>query len=177
MSFFSVNHNEAQSGVFEPVTPGNYEVVISEVKKETFNSGNKGLKLTFTIREDVDQLHGKRKIFNNLVAMETAMFNWNNIAKATNMPDGQAFETADDVINAFGKHLQGKTLKIRVAHREYNGKTYEDVKGYSESEAAGTTLTGDSNPFSVPNGAPPLPGDGDAPTQAEMDQYKAPWEQ
>lgn len=137
MTFFSTNHSEASTGDFQPVDEGTYEVFISSVEKTTFSTGAEGLNLQFTIRGDLEQDFANRKLFDRLVCSEKAMFRWNNISKATNMPDGQTFNSAQEVIQAFGEHLNGKPLRVTIKHREWEGKIREEVKAYSESDYEG----------------------------------------
>lgn len=162
--FFKINHSEARD--FTPVPPGTYEVYISEVEKKTFNSGSQGLNLTLTIRDDVEQPSKKRKIFNTLVCVPTAMLNWQNYAKATQMPDGTEYANAEAVINAFGKYLKGKPVRVTIAHDKTRDKFIEQVKSVAASEVGGNLNS--ANPFSVP-------GNGQATPQPE--EVKLPWEE
>ena len=154
MSFFQVSYNDAQD--FSPVPPGTYEVIISATEAKTTSTGKPMLTLTHTIREDVDQPAKKRKLFDNLVVTEKAMFRFQNIAKATKMPEGAVFNTPEDVVQAFGRHLKGQALKIVVKHDPNNERFPEQVAGYSESKLAGGTVAG-ANPFQ--NGGPEFPAE------------------
>lgn len=133
MTFFSTNHSEASD--FTPVPQGWYEVFISSVEKKTFKTGSEGLALVYTIRGDIEQEAANRKLFDNLVASPKAMFRWNDISKATNMPDGQVFNSAEEVIQAFGQYLNGQALQVRVKHEDRDdGTTQERVSAVKPSE-------------------------------------------
>jgi len=162
MSIFTVNHGEA--GGFEPVPPGTYEAVISEVKVKTSSTGNPMISVTLTIRDDVDQKAQKRKLFDNLVQTEKAMFKFQQYAKAIEMPEGTSIPT----LEAFAQELLYKPVKAKVSNKmeEFNGKEelrdridFIDVAAVPYGGQAGA-----SNPFSFTTGA-------------EGDDGPAPWEQ
>ena len=151
MTFFQVNHSEVQGTTFDPVPVGDYEVIISDVEKKVFKSGNKGLSLILTIRDDVDQAARKRKLFENLAITEKALFKYQQYAKATGMPDGQTFNTEEDIQNGFGQWLQGKCLRVRVKHENNDGVISERVAAVDASklEAGAPTpqFGGGAHPF------------------------------
>ncbi|MMZ47339.1 hypothetical protein D1872_89830 [compost metagenome] len=148
MGFFKVNHNEASN--FEPIPPGTYEAYISGVESKTFSSGSRGLALTLTIRDDVDQEAKKRKVFDNLVSSEKAMFRWQDYAKATSLPDGAEFNSEDELIKGFGKHLKGKAVKITIRHDDSRDNFKERIAGVAPSGVGGQVPG--SNPFDVSSG-------------------------
>jgi hypothetical protein len=49
-----------------------------------------------------------------------------NIALAAGVPAGTDFKNMKEFLDA----VVGKSMKIIVAHREYNGKTYVDAKAF-----------------------------------------------
>ena len=142
MSFFKVDHSEGQE--FDSIPEGTYEVMISSVEIKTSSTGNPMLALQHTIRADVDQEAKKRKVFDNLVVTENAMFKFQNIAKATEMPDGKAFKNADQLLKEFAKHLKGKPLKITIKHDNTRDSFKEQVRGYAKSSLGAAP---GSNPF------------------------------
>lgn len=164
MSFFKVDHSQTSN--FEPIPPGTYEAYISEVEKTTFNSGSKGLKMTLTIRDDVDQEARKRKVFENLVCSEKAMFRWQDYAKATALPDGASFNSEDDLIQGFGKHLKGKPVKIKITHNKSRDNFPERVSAVMPSDIDGA-VPGE-NPFAVPGEGSQMP---------DFGGQKMPWEE
>ncbi len=152
MSFFRVDHNEAQD--FSPVPEGVYEVIISEVEIKQFSSGKNGLKVVHSIRKDVDQAAKGRKVFDNFVVSEKAMFRFQNIAKATDMPNGKEFKTEDHFLKEFAKHLKGKPLKIKITHDKTADKFPEQVAAYMPTEA-GQAAGGNPFPAAGGDGKPP----------------------
>jgi hypothetical protein len=135
MSFLKTNKDEA--GGFGVLTPGEYEVVISEVKKTTAKeSGNEMLALQLTVRSNVDQLHKKRKIFDNLVVSEKAMFKFHNLAMAL-FGEGSEFESLD----AFKKAITNQYVRVLIKNENntYKGETklVDRVVNYMPSAAEG----------------------------------------
>ena len=163
--FFTVNHSEAGSS-FEPIPEGTYEAFISEVVKHTYSTGSKGLKITITIRDDVDQEAKRRKIFDNLVSSEKAMFRWQMYAAATDLPEGTTFKDEEDLIKGFGKHLKGKPVKIKIVHDTTRDRFPEQVSGVVKSNLGGAAPG--SNPFAVPGGSNQQP--------PSFGEQKMPWE-
>lgn len=133
MSFFNYNPNEAGSG-FDPVPAGEYEVIISEAKVATFNSGNRGLKITLTIRDDVDQEGGKRKVFENFVESANAMFKFHNLAKGLEWAEGDGATTLEDFANKVQYAAVRVKLKVTAATGQYAAKN--EVVTYLPTQAA-----------------------------------------
>ncbi len=147
MSFFTTNYQDMNT--FEPVPEGTYEAVISEVSKETFSTGNQGLKLTLTIRSDIDQPQQLRKVFDNLVASEKAMFKFQQVARAVGIAEGVNIPS----LEAFGKMIMYKHVQIVVKHRknEYNGETrIQEQVTYKPSQAQAPQNQQVANPFDIP---------------------------
>lgn len=162
MSFLNVNYNEAGSS-FDPIKPGEYEAFFSEVEVTTAkSSGNPMLKCTLTIREDVAQEFQKRKIWDNLVATDKAMFKFQQVAKALQFPEGQKINSIEE----FANMIRFQPVRIKVANREeeYNGekRIRENVQVYSQTtqpmRGAGQPPAG-TNPFDN-GGFDPFAGDG-----------------
>lgn len=182
MSFFTVDHDQA--GDFSPIPPGEYEAYISSVDIKTFGTGSRGLTAQYTIRDDVDQPARKRKLFDNGVLTEAAMFKFNAWAKAVGIPQGATFNSEDEVLNGFAKAMKGKPVKIKISHdpkRVSEGSKYiERVDAVMASELGGPA---GANPFAAAGPTPPppsdfdAPGDGQAPPPPPADDFKAPWEQ
>ena len=147
MSFnFTVNHNEANT--FEPIPKGDYEVFISEAEPTTFQTGSEGIRLVFTIRNDVSgQKYGGRKLFRNLVATEKAMVFFHQLSKAVGLPHGQSFNSLEE----YARAVRGKALIVTVTHgKDQDGNTREEVKAFKESKVGGQMQIQESNPFTTP---------------------------
>jgi hypothetical protein len=118
MSFLKTNPNEA--GGFGVLTPGEYEVVISEAKIGKSQAGNDVLKLTLTVRSNVEQPHQKRKIFDNFAVTEKAMFKFHNLGMAL-FGEGSEFGTLEEfkkaVLNQYVRVL------IKTESNTYQGQT------------------------------------------------------
>jgi hypothetical protein len=174
MSFFKTDYKEVGDGNFTPIPEGEYEAVISEAKKETFKSGNEGVKLTLTIRTDVDQPGQKRKVFDNLTITEKAMFKFQQVTKAAGFPEGMDFPS----VEAFIKAVTFKAVRVIIKHEMYNGNPQDRVGFYKEATVpyTGSPSGGPAaNPFAT--GSTPPPADNDAPPAPPTGDVKPPWEQ
>ncbi len=149
MPLFTANHDEAKN-MFEPIAPGKYEAFISKAEATKSSKGNDMVKLELTIRTDVPQEYQKRKLFDNVVFTDTAMFKAQQLAKAVGIPNGAPVDTTAE----FVKWVALKPVKIQVIHREeeYQGnkRTRENIAFYDASEKAmGGSMTAD--PFANTN--------------------------
>lgn len=189
MTFFNTNYSEV--GSFELVPEGEYEVVISAVEN-TLSKETKVpmLKLTLTIRTDVDQPAQKRKMFDNLVASEKTMFKFQQIAKAVGFAEGMAINSIED----FGKQLKFKGVRIKVKHKEntYKNETKmkDEIAYYIEPKVpygGGDPGQGSGvDPFMLPgmqDNLPHVPSGADAPPAPKANKTKKtkatdapPWE-
>jgi hypothetical protein len=153
MSFFTTDHNEA-GNMFDPVAPGKYEAVITQAEVTAAKeSGNPMIKVTYTIRSDVDQRFQKRKLFDNYVASEKAMFKFQQAAKAIGMPQGSQVGSIEE----FAKMILFRAVKITVANKKevYQGEervrdnvTFVDEPSVPYNGGNGPAV----NPFEVPPG-------------------------
>jgi hypothetical protein len=145
MSFLNVNHAEAGSTQekkpFEPIAEGVYEAVISEVKVEKSSAGNDMIKMTVTIRDDVNQNFAKRKLWDYVVDSEKAKWKSQQIAKALAIPEGTSIAT----IQEFAKAILYSYVKITIKHKqeEYNGESklrdFISLYSPSDTKAKGTS--------------------------------------
>lgn len=165
MSFFTTNYENVD---FEIVPEGEYECIISEVEKTTFSTGSEGLKVTLTIRHDVNQEGAKRKLFDNLVASPKAMFKFNQVSKAIGFPEGTSFNDISD----FAQAIKFKPVRVKVVHEKYQGENRERVNRYMPAsvEYNGNPEHGGTagNPFNIPDEDFPFVEQGD---------IKPPWEE
>ena len=144
MSFFTFDPKEA--GGFEALKPGKYEAVITETKVDESSKGNQMLKVTLTVRDDVKQEYGKRKVFDNWVATPAAMFKFHQVAKALGFAEGQAIDT----LEAFAKEVLFKPVKIVTKIEAYNGNDQTRIVAYEPAEQAyggGALASSSKDPF------------------------------
>lgn len=146
---FTYNPNEASSG-FELIEKGEYEAFISDTEIKTFNSGNAGIKVTFTIRDDIDgQKFGKRKMWQNLVATEKAMFMFHTIAKAVGKEPGWKASSLEEYQSA----IQSKPIRLVVGQKwetdqAGNRELRNNIVAFKESKAGGEySDSGFADPF------------------------------
>jgi len=67
MGFLRTDYSN--TGDFAPLPIGEYECFVSEAKIAESSNGNPMVKVTLTVRDDVEQAGGKRKLFDNIVEM------------------------------------------------------------------------------------------------------------
>jgi hypothetical protein len=129
MGFLTVNHNEANTGnkqEYERLPEGEYEVVISEIEKRKSSSNNDMLKVTLTVRADIEQEGKKRKVWDYLVDTEKAKFKFQQLAKALEIPNSKSFDTID----SFAKEILYKAVRVQIKHERstYNDKVYTNER-------------------------------------------------
>lgn len=143
---FKINHEEAGNG-FELIAKGDYEVTVINYEMKQANSGNNRITVDYEIRSDVPQSHqGQKVLYDNFTITPNAMWRLQAVAKAAGFPDGMEF----DSYKAWADTLLNKNLIITIGHREHNGNTYPDVKGFKQSEAGApeqVKVTDDDVPF------------------------------
>ena len=108
--------------VYDLIPEGAYEVFVDRVSADSDDKAS----IMFRIRDDVDGDFKKRTIFTNITTAENMGWKLSNIARAAGIPAGTDFDNLVD----YGNAITGKSMKIMIAHREYNGKTYGDVKAF-----------------------------------------------
>lgn len=136
---FSTDYSDVQE--FDLLPKGEYEVIISKIEERTTQNGATGINLTLTVRNDVDQKFKNRNIFHTLwkrreptqADMQVQGYSFKQImqlAKAVRLPSGKSYETVYNLLD----DLSEKTMRVTVGHREYNEKTYEEVKFMNETQ-------------------------------------------
>ncbi|MDE6780354.1 MAG: DUF669 domain-containing protein [Ruminococcus sp.] len=136
---FSTNYEDVND--FDLIPKGEYEVVITKIEERTTQKGATGLNFTLVIRNDVEQNCKNRCIFHTLwkrreptsADMQVQGYSFKQVmqlAKAVQLPSGKSYETVynlcDDLVN--------RVMRVTVGHREYEGRTYEEVKYMNESQ-------------------------------------------
>ena len=135
---FNTNYEDVQD--FDLIPKGEYEVIITKNEERTTPNGATGLNFALTIRSDVEQNCKNRCIFMTLwkrreptpADMQVQGYSFKQImqlAKAVRLPAGKNYETVYSLCD----ELNGKIMRVTVGHREYNGRTYEEVKYMNES--------------------------------------------
>jgi hypothetical protein len=94
--------------------------------------------MTLTVRTDIEQVGGKQKLFENLVMTEAAAFKFHQLFKALGLEDGIEFPTPESMIEA----TLNQALRVKVAHRMYEGENQATVKAYLPSMFGGVSAGG-----------------------------------
>ena len=124
---FSGQFNERN---FSPIAPGDYEVVLDKVDKGITLNGTPRLKLTFKIREDVEQDFKGRLIWETLwldKREDYAKDGWFDMGRLEKIilsqPDGKrTFNSADEVL----VYLNGLHMLVTIENSE---PRWDDKKG------------------------------------------------
>ncbi len=136
---FSTNYEDVND--FDLIPKGEYEVILTKIEERTTQKGATGLNFTLVIRNDVEQKYQNRCIFHTLwkrkeptqADMQVQGYSFTQImqlAKAVRLPDGKSYETVYNLCDELG----GRVMRVTVGHREYEGRTYEEVKYMNESQ-------------------------------------------
>lgn len=126
---------------YELLPEGAYEVYVDRVTADSDDKAS----IMFRIRDDVDGDHKGRTIFTNITTAENMGWKLSNIARAAGVAAGTDFDGLID----YGNAITGKTMKIMVGHREYNGKTYTDVKAFYPTRLGDYTPKNDSEDLDI----------------------------
>lgn len=138
MPLIRINEVETTKETKNTLLPeGSYEVFVEDYTMDNDEKGS----LTLVVRDDFEQDYAKRKMWVNLNTSPTIAWKLSTIARAAGVPAGTDFNTFEDYMKA----LNGKSMKVIVAHREYNGKTYVDVRGFYPTRLKPYTATIDSD--------------------------------
>jgi hypothetical protein len=138
MGFLRTDYSN--TGDFAPLPIGEYECFVSKVETTTTSTSKPMLKVTLTVRDDIEQPGQKRKFFDNMVEQENMMWKFNQVAKAAQLEEGVDLETLAD----FAAAIQYKPVRIKNKHEVYNGETSDRVASWKESQFGGDFGSGDS---------------------------------
>lgn len=127
MPLIKITENETNRDL-EVLPEGYYEVYIDAVDEPEAQGSIEKSTVRFRVRDDVDaQTDSKgRVLFVNLSTNPSIAWKLSNIATAAGVPAGTGFETLNDYLDA----INGASMKVKVAHRVYNEKTYADIKSF-----------------------------------------------
>ena len=117
---------------YDLLPEGGYEVYVDRVDVgDTVGEIEKG-SIMFRVRDDVEGEHTNRTVFTNITTADNMGWKLSNIARAAGIKAGTDFKNLTEYLTA----IKGKALKVMVGHREYNGKTYTDVKAFYPTRLA-----------------------------------------
>jgi hypothetical protein len=111
---------------YDVMPEGAYEVFVDRVDAPEDMGDIEKTGIMFRVRDDVDGDFKNRTIFTNITTAPNMGWKLSNIARAAGVPAGTDFKN----LTSYATAIQGKSLKVLVAHREYNGKTYVDAKAF-----------------------------------------------
>lgn len=126
MAKITIIEDTGEKKDYEILPEGFYEVYvhafdepenIGELEKSAF---------LLKVRDDLAEEHAGRNVYVNVSTNPNIAWKLSNIARAAGVPAGTDFDGLADYM----KSIKGKSMRIKLAHREYNGKTYPDVKAF-----------------------------------------------
>lgn len=129
---FKSNYNDVQDYSLIPV--GEYETIIQKIEERTTQKGATGLNVMLVIRNDVEQNCKNRCVFYTLWKrkqpthedLQVQGYGFSQImqlAKSAGLDNNMEYENIYELC----KDLVNRTIRAKVIHEEYNGKTNERV--------------------------------------------------
>lgn len=142
MGFMKFNRKDAEekAAQFGAIAEGEYELYVAEGEwRPLLDKPDKtpNFNLQLVIRKDVEgQASAGRKIFHTFYIsrdpekVDQSMDFIHRFNLALDLPDGVDFETQEQWL----KYVIGKPVKAYVGHKEYNSKTYAEIKEFMLTE-------------------------------------------
>lgn len=126
--------NVGNTGGFEPIAKGEYEVFPVAFEASVSQAGNEMVQFNYVIRDDVEQKFGGRELrFDRFVASDKAMWRINQASVAADLDMNEEYDALADWAKAF----KFKAVRVYVDQETNNGKTYAVVKSFKKSEIGG----------------------------------------
>lgn len=145
-----------KDAVIELAAPGEYDMIVHSAEGTTYSTGSQGIKAVFMFENGP---HAGQKVFNNFVIVSG-----NNQALGMffrNMKTlglDSAFFAKNPQLDEVAKAIEGRRIRVKLEHREWNGDMQYDVKGIKPPTGAATgTVPGTSSGPSVPSVTPSVP--------------------
>lgn len=123
------------------VGEGRYEVYVGKAEAVKFTTGNVGIKITFIIRNDVDQRYKNCRLWYNLT------YNVNDVEKSNErfakflsycqVSSERHFSSLDE----YAQEILHKHLVLGVKHEEYQGEKQAKVKWVNKSNLPAPVIT------------------------------------
>lgn len=148
---FTFNKEKMGTG-FELLPAGKYEVFIDTAVTGFAKSGNPQIKMKLKVRDDVEaqSQFKNRVLFYDLTYTDKTEFLFMNLLGAVQAPEGANFGSLEDIAD----YVAGKAVLADVSTRDYNGKTYQDVKSVTVTEVGGGRV---DSPLAPTSNTPPAP--------------------
>lgn len=121
---------------YELIKEGEYEVTLEQILEATTMSGKKKLDIVFRIREDVEQEHHNRVVFEAIwQEKETSFYNrkrLNQLLGTQEVKDGTTFNSIQDIIET----LKNAKLRVKliVAFDDYKKQDVNKIAFYKSTQ-------------------------------------------
>lgn len=127
---FKVDGKKAQT--FGALPAGEYELFITGAKAIYSSKGTPGVSMVLTVRNDVDQVGGGRKVWHTLWVNENTHGIVQAFMKAIEVPDGTEFNSLEEIAN----YVKGRPVRAKLDIQEDNSN-FNEVKSFSISHVGG----------------------------------------
>ena len=146
MAKITIVEDTSTNTEYTPLPEGFYEVYVHAFDEPEDIGELEKSALLLKVRDDLSEEYAGRNVYVNLTTNPNIAWKLSNIARAAGVPAGTDFEGLKDYLMT----LKGKSMRIKLTHREYNGKTYPDVKAfYPTREKAYATPTATAEEDSI----------------------------
>jgi hypothetical protein len=121
---------------YELIKEGEYEVTLEQILEATTMSGKKKLDIVFRIREDVEQEHHNRVVFESIwQEKETSFYNrkrLNQLLGTQEVKDGTTFNSIQDIIET----LKNAKLRVKliIAFDDYKKQDINKIAFYKSTQ-------------------------------------------
>ncbi len=139
---------EKEESSYGLLKEGKYECLIDRIEIKTFDSGKQCINITYKVRDDVEQEHQNRLIFESIWKEKDNpdFFNRKRINKilgTQKVEPGATFNDINDILNL----LKGSLLMCNVKARlnEYTGQDENYVSYYESTKYPFATLGSNSD--------------------------------
>lgn len=130
---------------YTPLPEGFYEVYVHAYDEPELMGDFERGSILLKVRDDLNEEHAGRNIYVNLNTNPNIAWKLSNVARAAGVRAGTDFETLAD----YFKSVKGKSMRIKLAQREYNGKTYPDVKAFYPTREKAFVINKESDEDSI----------------------------
>lgn len=140
---FRTNTGKASEGNFPLKPEGDYEVVINTAEVAVTLKGKENIKLTYVVRNDVNQECQNGLIFHSIWKKSDDKQNEDDrsidgfnfaqlmaVVEAAGLPDDKEYATLGDLLT----ELEGKAIKVHLYHDDFNDKWYEKIDRHMASK-------------------------------------------
>lgn len=138
MQGFNFTVDGSKATEFGVLPDGDYEVFITGTKHTVSQKGTDGLQMVLTVRNDVDQQGGGRKVWHTVWVNDRTVGIVQSFLKAVGVPDGTDLSgaNAQEVCEKIQSVVAGKAVRVQLGVQRDNAD-FNEVKRFKESLIGG----------------------------------------